>query len=254
MRYMVDITHFNLTSYENLLTTARENNYRFILFDDRNRYSNNVCIIRHDIDADMGAAHIMAKVEFENDVKATYFVMIRSPLYNLFSRHNSKYVERILDMGHTLGIHYDASFHKKHEYSLKSSIADEISILETEFDTCVDTISFHQPNQDILKGNLSIPYKINTYNTTDMSGYLYISDSNMQFSHENPFDVFKSRYYSKIHLLIHPLWWVYSDITPEDIWERVIIHNFELSQHQLLDTEGAYGNRRIMSLRRSDIT
>lgn len=249
------IVKFNLDTYASLLDVARENDYKFVLFDKRNQCTDNTCIIRHDIDANVSAAHVMAKIEHERDIKTTYCVMIRSPLYNIFSRHDSRYLEKILEMGHEIGLHYDAAFHKKCEFSLSQSISEEISILETMFDTCVDVVSFHQPDAMILKGNLSIPYKVNTYNKTDMSGYMYISDSNMRFSHENPFDVLNSGTYNRLHLLIHPLWWIYGDNhIPEDVWDIAIKCNFELSQQQLLETEVVYGNPRTMSLQRSDIT
>ena len=181
--------------------------------------------------------------------------MLRSPLYNLFSRHNAWYVEQILSMGHNIGLHYDAAFSPKHNVNMHNAIYHEITILEEMFDTNVNAVSFHQPGEDILFGNVQIPHKINTYNTTDMCGFLYISDSNMRFKYENPFEVFSAGRYDHIHLLIHPLWWAYSNMaSPEDVWDMVIIHNFELSQRQLLQTEVVYGNPRTMSLQRGDIT
>jgi hypothetical protein len=236
-----------------MLTTAKENGYLFTPFTTQQTNHGNTCIMRHDIDADPSAAYEMAKVEYANDVASTYLVMLRSPLYNLLNRHNSRYIEQILDMGHSLGLHYDAAFHKMYEFSQLDSIADEICVLETLFDTHVDVVSFHQPDADILRGDLVIPRKINTYNRSDMSGYHYISDSNRRFSHDNPFDVFKNAKYKNVHVLLHPLWWVYPEETPEDVWDTVIRNNFKLSQQQLLETEVVYGNRRTMSLVRSDI-
>jgi hypothetical protein len=253
---MIDPIQFNPENYELLLTTARDNNYRFIRFDEIKRPLNGKnCILRHDIDADLYAAHTIAKIDAWNGISSTFFLMLRSPLYNLFSRYNSWYVEEILGMGHAIGLHYDAAFTPKHKVNMHNSIYHEITILEEMFDTHVDAVSFHQPGSDILRGNIRIPHKINTYNNNDMREFCYISDSNMIFKYADPFEVFSTGRYNNVHLLLHPLWWAYGNVlSPEVVWDTVITNNFELSQRQLLQTEVVYGNPRTMSLHRGDIT
>lgn len=41
-------------------------------------------------------------------VKKTYFFMRSSPAYNLMSRHSRVALQKIIEMGHEIGLHYDA--------------------------------------------------------------------------------------------------------------------------------------------------
>ena len=45
--------------------------------------------------------------------------MWRSPIYNLMGRESQKFVEEIINLGHSLGLHYDQGFdelNKKSKY------------------------------------------------------------------------------------------------------------------------------------------
>ena len=43
-------------------------------------------------------------------IQSTYFIMLRSPVYNLFSRENSEYLKKIIGFGHHIGLHYDDAY------------------------------------------------------------------------------------------------------------------------------------------------
>src|ERR1700741_1279317 len=97
---------FTIKGYNHLLELALNNNYAFIDFDkniiDK---TEKFCLLRHDIDADLKAAFAMSEIEASLGIKATYFLMLRSPVYNLFGRQNHKFTEGILKNGHTLALH-----------------------------------------------------------------------------------------------------------------------------------------------------
>jgi len=56
--------------------------------------------------------------------------------------------------------------------------------------------------------------------------------------------MFKKCYPKNLQILIHPMWWVYSDETTGEVWNKVIKSNFYESQNQLLETERAFGEKR----------
>lgn len=85
-----------------------------------------------------------------------------------------------------------------------------------------------------------------------MRGYLYLSDSNMNWKTENPFRAHQGTEYERIHMLIHPLWWLGSANSTADKWNSVIAANFEIEQDRLLRTEGAFGKRRILVLKTAE--
>jgi len=83
--------YWSLDSYRVFIEILKEVGYKFIPFDKREWerqalcHESSLCLLRHDVDADLAAAHDMATIENNLDIHSTYFVMMRSPLYNLFS-------------------------------------------------------------------------------------------------------------------------------------------------------------------------
>lgn len=236
---------FSLESYAYMLTTALNNGYRFRFFDER-QSSGRLCLLRHDIDADPTAAMLMGEVEESLGVKATYFFMIRSPLYNLFSRSTDSIVRTLISMGHRIGLHYDEGYVPRNE-SLQALIDSEIQVVENNFECTIDTVSFHQPSVRVLNNEVKIG-KINTYDKEDMENIHYISDSNMFWKQAHPCELFEYVLFEKVQLLIHPMWWVGEGEHTIEKWNAAIKRNFKREQIQLLATEGAYGGERSMEL------
>lgn len=237
---------FSKKSYINILRQAQESGYIFCPFDsDLLRNSDGrLCLLRHDIDVDIGAAMEMAKIEQGIGVRSTYFFMLRSPVYNLLSRVNHDMVKKILDMGHWIGLHYDNGYNPGHERSEVSWIDFEAEFIERLFDRNITAVSFHQPAADVLSGQVRTGNRMNTYTDATGFGFHYLSDSNRIFR-ESPFDVFKNKNYERLQLLIHPMWWVHENCSAtEDVWDQAIVSNFIRAQHQILETERAYGAQR----------
>ena len=231
----------------------------FIDFSKARKKSHHCIILRHDIDADLSAALKMAKLEGKLSIKSTYFLMLRSPLYNLMARENHNAVCEILDNGHFIGLHYDQGFDVQRGWTLKETqkaIEDEISWLELQFGSVVNAISFHQPGNAVLNNKIDIKDRINTYDNNMLAEFEYVSDSNRSFSLSNLIgtnvDFVKNNLPRKLQLLIHPMWWVYDDLRTDEVWNRVISANFDIAQRQLLLTERAYGNSRKILINNSE--
>ena len=215
------------------------------------------CLLRHDVDADIQAALIMAELEYEIGVSSTYFLMLRSPLYNLMSRHSQLADEQILQLGHEVGLHYDQGFDVLRGYSLKQTseaILHESELLEQQFSTSVAAVSFHQPGSAVLQADIDCGALINTYDRNKLTAFAYYSDSNRRLSFakssQSIEDSITSKFPEPLQLLIHPIWWVYADSSTEEVWDRAIFSNFQSSQRQLLETESAYGLERVLKIGR----
>ncbi len=245
---------FSLESYKKLTAAIKLAGYAILRFGEQAEQEERpLCLLRHDVDADMSAAHKMGRLEYENSIASTFFVMLRSPLYNLFGRENARFVEEMLNMGHQIGLHYDAAFLPHGQDNLIESILTEIHIIERSFGILVKAVSFHQPNEEILKGTLQVPGRINTYSRRDMQDFLYISDSNRRTFKQEPSELFRAKVHKKVQFLVHPMWWVYGEeVTTEGCWDRAILANFSQVQQQLLATERAYGSRRRLTIERED--
>tara|TARA_B110000037_G_C16983305_1_gene449956 strand:+ start:48 stop:785 length:738 start_codon:yes stop_codon:yes gene_type:complete len=238
---------FSKDGYERLLKTALRNKYEFVFFNS-NSTNEFQCKLRHDVDVNIQLALEMAIIEASLGVQSTYFVMLRSPVYNLFSRENDRAIGKIFRLGHQIGLHYDEGFYPKTK-SLQSLVNAEAKIITANFEHDIEVVSFHQPSIEIISGKKTISNFKNTYSLADMNNFHYLSDSNKVWK-ENPLDCFENKTYRKIQLLIHPIWWM-TDIekSTERLWSEALIKNFEVTQEQLLSTERAYGAKKTMILK-----
>jgi len=235
--------NFNLKKYENILLTGITNNYEFRFFEDFRK--NKTILLRHDIDVNPTFALRIAKIEHELAVRSTFFFMLRSPFYNLFSRSVHKIVKEILEMNHAIGLHYDAAFTIE---NIQEDINFQIEILEKTFETKVSTVSFHQPSKDVIANKVKIN-QINTYDSNDMKGVFYMSDSNANWKENNPIEIIESGNYLSIQILTHPIWWVKDNfVSTFDSWSEALKINFDREQEQAFKIEAAYGPRRIFSI------
>jgi len=277
---------FNLITYISMLEKALSIGYNFICFDEiKNLYSRNTpmnkggneiskngdynrlkisngnCLLRHDIDVNLSAAVTMAEAESKLGIKSTYFLMWRSPCYNLMSRANQLHAEAILAFGHQIGLHYDQGFDSHRHFSAletEEQISQQSDWLEKLLGTEISAVSFHQPSSALLQGGMECRNRINTYDRVKLKDFFYISDSNRIFppwhadNALNNLDQFEksiSSYFPQnIQLLIHPIWWIFEESSTEFCWNQALLSNFEELQQQLIDTEKAYGLKRNLSL------
>jgi hypothetical protein len=237
-----------------LLEAALASGYEFRAFDDPARTQpEKVCLLRHDVDVDVGAAADVAELEASLGIRATYFLMLRSPVYNLLSRANHALVNRIVSMGHWIGLHYDQGFEPHPAVPLQQSIEREGLILEEMFGVQVGVVSFHQPGREVLANEVHLHGLVNTYDRADMRGFEYLSDSNMIWQSLPALDAFKGSVYPRLHLLIHPLWWVSEErgVTTTAAFDAALLANWRRAQEQMLQTERAFGPARSFSIRSS---
>jgi hypothetical protein len=243
---------FHRRGYVALVDTAREVGYRFASFDDPALdEGGRVCLLRHDVDADVGRAAELARIESERGIRATYFFMLRSPLYNLLGRANQRLAQEILELGHWLGLHYDVGFAPAEGRRHEDEIALEADFLEKMLGHRVRAVSFHQPAFGLVDpASLQLTRPISAWN---FPNFQYFSDANRSPQTELLYDILREGPYERIQLLIHPLWWACEGTaeTTEDLWERAIVENFERSQEQILETERAFGAPRTMRIERA---
>jgi len=239
---MSDRPDFSLDGFRRLLQAGLDNVYAFVAFEDHESCDGDrVSLLRHDVDSDPGAALAMARVEAELGVVATYFFMLRSPLYNVFGRANHELVEAVLDLGHRLGLHYDPGFEPRAGRTHTGEISVELDVLERMFGVRPGAVSFHQASQ--VPGGMEIEVH-GAVKANMLPGYHFVADPNRSNWVLEAFEFFRIGEHPKLQLLAHPMWWADPLRAPEELWERAVLSNWERSQEQLLAHEGAYGPRR----------
>lgn len=242
---------FTRARYREILGAGRGAGYRFAGFGEiaaLKQAEDKVCLLRHDCDNDLVAAARMAEIEAETGIRSTYFVMLRSAMYNLLAPSNAALVRRILSLGHRLGLHFDESVvADRSDADAAVAVDREREVLRTEFGDEVDAVSFHQPGARVLEGRLRLGC-VNTYDRRDMAGFHYTSDSNLVFRGGAPDELFRSGAHQRLHVLIHPEWWTDQAMSVAEKWDAMLLDNLELTQASLLAREDTFTERRTVRL------
>lgn len=193
----------DLKDFELFLQEIKRKKYEFIFFRELKK-SHNQVIIRHDIDFDVMIALELAKIEHANGVKATFFFLMSNDSYNPFSRDNFNAILKIKQLGHMISIHFDPVVYKNFEEGFKV----EKKLFETAFETNVDVISLHRPNEYFQNHNEAIDGCEHTYMEKYFKKIKYVSDSSGVFRYGHPFNTDEFQNNQSLQILIHPIWWV----------------------------------------------
>lgn len=250
------MTFFTHEHYRYIIHSALQSGYQFISYSDLRNYvasTQNICLLRHDCDNDLSAALSIARIESEMGIRSTYFVMLRSAIYNLLSFPSKNIVKEIISLGHWVGLHFDAQPYEQMESrDLAIHVDRERALLSDEFNVSVDVVSFHQPSFRILENQIKINC-LNTYDRLDMAGVHYLSDSNMRWKEGCPSEIFHQKQYQKLQLLLHPEWWTSREINLDQKWLMILFNQFDIIQGSLIEREATYNFPRVFQIDHVDI-
>lgn len=224
---------YTFEAYKELIYLSLENNYKISSYEDVDAYDRSI-ILRHDIDFCPEKALEIAKIEYEIGVKSTYFVLLSTEFYNVFSRESSRIFSEILDMGHHIGLHFDEQRYETSSIDqIKEHIYNEKEMLERALRTQIRVVSMHRPSQFTLDSSIELDGIINSYSSKYFKEMKYISDSRMNWR-ENPKAVVSNNQHNKIHILTHPFW--YSD-NLENVQSKLkkFLNEANIYRYNLLD-------------------
>ena len=199
---------FTIDGYVELLKLLRENNYNIADYQDFQKYKRCV-ILRHDVDFDLQQALSMAKIEYQYGVKSTFFILLTSNFYNIYSCRNRIIIAEIQNMDHTIGLHFDEMAYPKDAGivdKIEQDIRKELRILSELVEKDIIVFSYHRPTKRILDANIKLQGVVNSYGTLFFKEFKYLSDSRMNWR-EPVLDIIQSNQYSQMQLLTHPFWY-----------------------------------------------
>ena len=202
--------NFTYDSYCSLLSLIEQSGYE--IADYNNWAEKERCVIlRHDVDNDLSKALKMAQIEQSKGVESTYFILVTSDFYNVFSRNNRRKILDIMKCGHQIGLHFDET-----AYSIQSvgggygAICDKIiyeaKLLEMVTEKPVKVVSVHRIKGEMLKENLVIPGMVNAYGSQYFEEFKYVSDSRRQWR-EPVEEIVASGKYNRLQILTHAFWY-----------------------------------------------
>ena len=207
---ILPVSDFTYDSYLGILKLMRDNRYSFANYHNYVEYSH-PCIIRHDIDLDVGAALCLAKLEdsFSHELKSTYFVLLSTEFYNVFSKASLTALNAILTIGHEIGLHFDEAKYGHDSIALLAeAVQEEAFILGRALGIRIKVMSMHRPSKRILDADLKFMELENSYSHRFLNDFKYLSDSRMRWR-ENVEEIISSKEHEKLHILTHAFW--YSD-------------------------------------------
>jgi len=202
------MTSFSLAGYSHLLSALKDRGYLFCGYeeiDSRLAEERPFVVLRHDIDISLRPALELARIEHEHGIQATYFVLLRSPFYNVLSRANTEIMHQIHHYGHQIATHLDLT-------AYDNDCARALMEVEVfaKFYPYIDTriVSLHSPF-DLHHMPIDTFGQLNAvYGSAVRGEVAYISDSTGRWRYGHPLDSEAFNTQKPIQLLTHPIWWV----------------------------------------------
>ena len=214
---------FTYQCYGELLKKLREHGYQTADYESW-RQKERCVILRHDVDNDIQKAVEMAAFEQEQGVASTYFVLLTSNFYNVFSGESGQALQKIVSCGHKIGLHFDEvryPFLSGDMEGIGQKIAEEAEILGRAVGQKIDTVSMHRPSKEILEADLQIPGIINSYGKVFFQDFKYVSDSRRRWR-EPVEEIIASEQYERLHVLTHPFWYNRQELDLHDSVVRYV--------------------------------
>ena len=196
---------FNLRSYRELIASLLDRGYALRDFHGVNPNEPHL-VLRHDIDQSICSARAMAEAEAQCGWTSTWFVLIRTEMYNPFSRGAVANLRAMRAAGHEIGLHLDTT-HYAGAAATEAGAAIEARMLEDMLGAPVRIVSFHRPSPADLDNDAPVAGRIHTYMSSFTRTMGYCSDSRGAWRHGHPLDHAAVRDRRALQLLTHAVWW-----------------------------------------------
>ena len=239
------IDDFTEKHYRDLLLLALKK-YHFASYENI-PFGERFVLWRHDCDFSLNRALKLAQIEAEEGVAATYFIHPHSEFYNPFEKGQSKIIHEILELGHTIGLHFDAQYHElENDETLGKIIRFEASILRYYFGREPHAFSFHNPNDTSLSfeeekyGGL-----VNCYSRRIKKEIPYCSDSNGYWRYRRLYEVLSAGEDNCLQVLTHPAWWQEMPMLPMERIARCISGRSEEIEKNYTENLSKMGRKNI---------
>jgi len=201
--------NYTLSNYLQLIERFKVAGYTFSPYSS-DGYTRKSVLLRHDIDYTLSYAETFARINAEAEVAGTFFLQLRSRLYNLLDHDVLSAVRRIIDLGQNIGFHVvvDSKFSNIEE--LRTYIAAEFALFKSIVPESMPVFAWHNPS--ILKSEgfnfiqAEFPWLINAYGKIGGVNPPYYADSNMRYSFQELCDI-ADRDHPVLQLAIAPMQW-----------------------------------------------
>ena len=204
---------FTLTGYRVLLDSFLKRGYGTPGFANADSDRPHL-ILRHDLDMSIQAARPIADIEAARGLRAHYFVLIRTEMYNPWSKRGRADLAALIELGHEIGLHFDAGLYPSNIDALDEACRIECDALEQLLGRSVTIVSFHRPEEALLSHDRELGSRLHTYQPRWFEHMGYCSDSRGAWHHGHPLRHPAVASGRALQLLTHPIWWAEDVGTP----------------------------------------
>ena len=197
---------FNFKNYQKVLEILKKNDYDFIPAYDwkKFKHTKKKIILRHDIDFETNYAYKIGILEKKNNIISNFFFLMKDDVYDLYSEETEFCINKLKEMGHSIGVHFNIKYYKN-KSNFKKKIINDIKFFLKYYSIKKLIISEHQPRLNNYK-KFEIKSEFNSYNNQVMKYFNYYSDSSMKLDFQKLQAEIENK--NNIQFLTHPIWWV----------------------------------------------
>lgn len=191
-------------------------------------------VLRHDIDYCIEYALPLAELEQERGVASSYFILMQSEFYNPLTPTSRHSLRRLLDLGHEVGLHFDASQYDADEDILDHACAEECRRLQDIVGGDVKSVSFHRPAKSLMGQDRLLGGRLHAYQSKFFSDMGYCADSQGRFRYGHPLEHDVVHQNTALQLVIHPVWWCRDSAEPPvDRMKRFLAERGQLLEREM---------------------
>jgi hypothetical protein len=218
---------FTLNSYRELLTRLLDAGYLFTDILQFAKGTRKTCFLRHDVDAHLYGIDKIAEIESDLGISSTYYILITSS-YNVHLKENAEQLNRLIALGHKLGLHYDLTVYPVNdEKATLDRLQFEIGVVESLTNCKINTIVMHQPHvgtHDVFKYSNVF---CNPHNEQIFTNVKYISDSCRAWRDREILNCINGVDDNNLHLNLHPEVWLGTENDRHDFVEGTLRTNMD---------------------------
>ena len=217
---------FTLEHYKECIESAKDKGYTIIPireYQDNKAKVKKVILMRHDVDWSLEYAYELANIEYDLDVRSSYYIYMHSELYNTLSPKSMEMLRQMVGMRHEIGLHTEGTNYLNNERDVLSDITNNL----------VHSYTFHLPGlrDDIRFSHLLNPQDIEIK---------YISDSGRHWREGCMCEHIGKE--DKLQILTHAEWWCTKSSSRDDgvnkLWQsqlQTLVRNMTDIKQQLAE-------------------
>lgn len=177
--------NYSLDNYKKLIDLLLHNDYSTCPFTV-DSVDGKAVFLRHDIDYSMFWAEQFADVNEKMGVHGTFFLQLRSPLYNPFSYESRRVIKRILDAGQYIAFHFALNEGCNTYEAVYELLREDYRVFKECVPEVQPVFAWHNPNvmfsahDDLVEREF--PGFVNVYGEFAGGGHPYYADSNMRYT------------------------------------------------------------------------